>query len=489
MLEKTLVGREPEQKRLKQLLHSDKAEFIAVYGRRRIGKTFLIKEFFRLNNVKTFYVMGEIKATKQRQLALFQKSLEDTFAQGVRLPTYNNWNSAFEALISYIKLEYKRYPNKNILIFLDELPWLAAKKTSILRALDHAWNTELKDIPTLKLVVCGSAATWMIQNIIQAKGGLHNRITETIHLQPFSLLEVEEFLKARHFHYTRSQIVEIFLALGGVPYYIDLLEKGLSPSQNISSLCFGTTGLVDEFSVLFKALFENSENHYKIVRALFTKNKGLTRQEIVEKTKIPSGGRLKTWLTELEQAGFISQLPSYSQKQKDTTYKIIDEFILFYMHWMQKNKKGILSPSHKENYWHLQSQTQEYTVWSGYAFENLCLKHHWQIKKALGISHIIAQPYLWSYLGTKNEPGTQIDLLFDRADNIISLCEIKYNKNEFKITKDYAQNLEKKINLFRNKTKTRKSIFLVFITNAGMFNNEYKKQLVSNELTLDDLFA
>ena len=488
MLKKHLCGRAEEQKKLKKLIHSEKAEFIAVYGRRRIGKTFLIKEFFKLNNIKTFYVMGENKAKTNRQLSLFQKSLEDTFNEGIRLPTYINWNDAFESLISFIKVEAKKNPSEQILIFLDELPWLASKKSSILSALDHAWNTELKDISTVKLVVCGSAASWMIKNIIQAKGGLHNRITETIHLKPFSLLEVEEFLKIKNIHYSRNQIVELFLAFGGVPYYIDLLEKGLSPAQNISALCFGSGGLVNEFSVLFKALFENSENHYKIVKALFTKNKGLTRHEMIEKTKLPSGGRLNTWLTELEQAGFISQLPSFSNKQKETTYKIIDEFILFYMQWMQKNTKGILSPSNQENYWQLQSQSQDYTIWSGYAFENVCLKHHWQIKKALGIEHIIAQPYIWSYAG-KNETGVQIDLLFDRADNVITLCEIKYSNKEFKISKDYATVLEKRKEIFKNRIMTKKSIFMAFITPFGVFNNEYKKFLVNNDLTLDDLFS
>jgi hypothetical protein len=245
--------------------------------------------------------------------------------------------------------------------------------------------------------------------------------------------------------------------------------------------------LTNEFSILFKALFENSENHYKIIHALFKKNKGLTRKELIEETKIPSGGRFNAWLTELEQAGFISQLPSFSKKQKETTYKIIDEFILFYLQWMHKNKKGILSPSSQENYWNLQSQAQTYDIWKGYSFENLCLKHHWQIKVALGISHIMSDAYVFAYTPKKGE-GIQIDLLFDRADNVINICEIKYCEKEFKISKSYASILEKRKEIFKNVTKTNKSIFTTFITPFGILDNEYKKRIVTNSITLNDLF-
>ena len=381
-------------------------------------------------------------------------------------------------------------------LFLDELPWLHTRRSGLLDALDYAWNTDLSQIQQVKLVVCGSAASWMIKNIVQAKGGLHNRLTETIQLRPFTLGETRDLLRERNIDYAPAQVIELFLALGGVPFYLDLVRRGESPLQAISRLGFAGGSLHGEFDKLLKALFEDGDHHEQLIRALATKRRGLTRNEILKATKIKTGGRVAQWLKELEEAGFIAQIAVTEGRRSTTCYRVIDEFVLFYLRWIEGAGKGPLGPTPGQDHFIMQRQTQGYESWSGYAFEAVCMKHIKQINAALGISRVLVKPSVWQKTTKKTGAsmgsdsgtrGAQIDLVLDRDDGMTTLCEIKYYDNQFEITKSYADNLRHKLQTYKAETKTKKSVMLVFVAPSGLVDNEYARQLVTRTVTATDL--
>jgi AAA+ ATPase superfamily predicted ATPase len=473
----TLIGRIEEKKILNNALQSSKAEMIAVIGRRRIGKTFLVKSVFE--NKIDFEITGIQHATRSEQLRNFMIQISKYSDGSFPITEPRDWLEAFYLLSKF--LEIKQKSEKNI-IFLDELPWLATHKSGFLKGLSWFWNSWAVN-QNIVVVICGSAASWMIKNVVHDKGGLHNRITKRIYLKPFDLLETETFLKSKNLTLDRYQILQLYMALGGVPHYLDEIEAGKSATQNINSICFSENGLLwDEFPKLYAALFDNSEAHVKIVRALANKQKGLTRTAIVEGTDLSEGGAISTIIDELQNSGFITAYLPFGKKKKDSLYRLTDEFSLFYLQFMENNRvDGV-------NIWQQLSKTQSYITWAGYAFESICLKHIAQIKKALGISGIFSTASSYFKKGTKDEQGIQYNLLIDRSDHTITVCEIKFYGAEFTIDKATAMEYRNKIATFKEITKTRKQTFLTMITTFGLKQNQYSLGLVDANLTTDDLF-
>lgn len=392
------VGREKEFAILAKAQASNHAEMVAVIGRRRVGKTFLIRSFYQ--DTFDFEITGIQDAPQKEQLRNFKIQLDRV--SGNTLPTQQpkDWLDAFVLLIKYLE---SLDSNRKKVVFFDELPWLATNKSGFLRALGYFWNS-WADRKNITLIICGSAASWMIQKVVNHKGGLHNRITKRIFLKPFNLKETEAFLQKKQIFLDRYQILQIYMAIGGIPHYLNEIEQGMSATQNIDKICFSDTGLLrDEFSRLYPALFENAENHITIIRALAKKNKGLTRQELVHQTHFSDGGGLSKILEELNVSGFISKYHSFGKKKKNLVYHLTDEYSLFYLNFIE-NKE------HEEDHiWHTLSQTQSWKTWSGYAYENICLKHISQIKKNMGISGIYSESSIFYSKATPDHPEAQID--------------------------------------------------------------------------------
>lgn len=483
---KNIVGRGPQQKVLQQALDSQDSEFIAVYGRRRIGKTFLIREFFE-NNL-SFELVGIYKATLSDQLENFAEALGTALDTGIQPKVPKTWREAFQQLENYIESKKKLNKKGKQVVFLDELPWLNTPRSKFLSALQHFWNNYCSKHKDIILVVCGSAASWMIQNIVRSKGGLHNRLTRQFRLLPFTLSETKRYLQSRKMknlnHYS---ILQIYMAMGGVPFYLSKIEAGKSAAQIIDSLCFSDTApLRHEYEQLFQSLFEKSELHIKIVESLSKKRKGLTRSELLESVDLKSGGTASQILVELEESGFIESRIPFGKKANDSLYRLIDEFSLFHLSWIK--------PLGKQNpgagYWLTRQSAQKYKSWAGYSFESVCLKHIDEIEKALGISVIATTASPWRYqpLQSKGKQGTQIDLLIDRADKTINLCELKFYNSEFTIDTKYAKELRSKIEIFREQTNTRKNIFLIMLTSFGTKENEHSIGLEITNLKMDVLF-
>ena len=349
-------------------------------------------------------------------------------------------------------------------------------------AFTYFWNDWAVN-QNIVVVICGSAATWMINNVVNAKGGLHNRITRHINLAPFTLAETEEYLKAQHIAFPRYEILQIYMAMGGIPYYLKEIKPGESARQNIDRICFSNQGILkDEFGKLYSSLFDKFDNHLKVIRALATKRKGLTRNEILKITKLKSGGGLTRTLTELEESSFIARYPAFGKSQRSTLYRLVDEYSSFYIHFIEKNKFA------EKNIWLQLSQTAKYKAWAGFAFEGIAIKHIQQIKTALGISGIYSQQSTFSKAGTKNSEGYQIDLLIDRNDNAINLCEMKFYNSELKLTKKQAEHLRKRREAFKVGSKSKKLLINTVITTYGFEHNQHTIGIVDNHLDMDSLF-
>lgn len=476
MNEKLMVGRKKELQQIQIITESSKSEFLAVYGRRRVGKTFLIREFFEYKF--DFQISGLANATTTQQLFNFHVSfLRQSSISFENQP--NNWLEAFQRLIDY--LESIGGVSKKT-IFFDEMPWFDTKNSDFVMGLEHFWNSWASNRKDILLIACGSAASWMINELINNTGGLHNRVTQKMKIEPFCLQETEELLKRKNCVLDRYQIVQLYMALGGIPYYLDAIRPDLSATQNIQNLFFEQSSLLrNEFSNLYRSLFRKHKTYETIVEALSTKTQGLQRGEIIVLSKVASGGTLTRVLKDLEESGFISSYISLDGKAKNTIYRLSDFYTSFYFKFIKDNKyRG-------ENVWVNLLDNPAHRTWQGFTFEQVCMSHTSQIKKALGISGIQSSDSSWK--GNYGEKSAQIDLLIDRRDQVINVCEVKFSLGKYTIDKDYAEKLREKITIFKEATQTKKSVFLTMITTYSIEKNQYSASLLQNEIVLDDLFV
>ena len=481
-----IIGRTIEKQKLDKAWNSKEAEFVAVYGRRRVGKTYLIRHFFESQKGLFFQVSGIHHAALKTQISEFTKEIERVFYDNkVKLSTPDTWLKAFEILTNTIQQQRK---NKKIVLFFDEFPWMATRKSGLLEALDYYWNRFWVDQPNVKLIICGSAASWIIKNILNNKGGLHNRVTLKINLEPFCLYETKLYLKNLGLILDDYQILNLYMCIGGIPFYLKSLDKGLSVAQNINQLCFKKDGfLANEFQELFSSLFEEKGQHEVLIRLIAAKRNGINRKEL-EKQVNYKGGTLTGWLKELETAGFIVSFMPLG-KERGTYYKVIDEYTLFYLNWVHGDAQNRLQKEITNQYWSLISKTPAWQAWSGYAFEAICYKHIGNIQKALCIPDG-SMATTWRYSPPKKttEWGVQIDLLFDRPDDAVTVCEMKYASNPFLIDKQLAHELTRKAEIYKKVTKTGKQIFISMITASYIKNNMYSDKLMASQATLADLF-
>lgn len=473
-----LIGRNEELKALGAYIASDQSEFVAVYGRRRVGKTFLIRKV--VDDKFAFFLTGVHNASKAEQLTNFAIAFQKV-SKRERLTIPKNWILAFYELSCYLET----LPEGPKVIFIDELPWLDTAKSGFVAALENFWNSWAVLRSDIKLIVCGSATSWMINNLIRNRGGLHNRLTHHLVLEPFTLKECEAYFKAYGFSYSRRQIAECYMVMGGIPYYMSMMDRSKSLAQNIDLLFFAPNApLKNEFDDLYRALFKNAMPHIDVVTALATKGRGLTRQEILEVTGIVDNGAFSIVLDELEHCGFIRlynpfdnmRLPSDKRQKSRTIYQLTDFYTLFYFNFVRNNRYQ------DEHFWASSLNSSMHNTWCGLSFERLCLSHLKQIKQSLGIAGVQTLACSW------RSAGTQIDLLIDRKDDTVNICEMKYSKDEFEITKDYEAKLQKKLELFTTETSTRKSLILTLITTYGVKQNVHSG-IVQSEVLLDDLFA
>jgi len=456
-----IIGRTDELKSLDALYEAEEPQFLAVYGRRRIGKTFLISEFFRDKGLY-FELTGIKDAPLKSQLNNFAREYADVFNAGKTVTPPAEWFEAFDLLRKRVQ---DRPSDAKMILFFDELPWLASPRSRFLAALDHTWNRYLSRMRNVIVIICGSAAAWMIRKVLGDKGGLHGRLTQTMRLLPFTLAETRLFLEAQQVRLTPPQLIEFYMAVGGVAKYLTQLQTGRSVNQLIQSRYFDKNApLKGEFHKLFSSLFDKYERHLAIIEALAASHYGLSVDQLLKKTNSHSGGGFSALLTELLESGFLTFLPELGNKKKAGKYLLTDEFTLFYLKWVQSWENQI---SDLDGYWQRQSNTQSFRTWAGYAFEMLCVKNIGAIKHQLGIGGVTTRISQW------HESHAQIDLVIDRADNCINLCEIKFYNAEYVVSAKEAAELQRKKTQFQVSTGTKKALFLTLITANGVARNQH----------------
>ncbi len=471
-----LVGRKNEISNLESIMTSKEAEFVVVYGRRRVGKTFLVNTFF--NDNYAFKLTGLAKKSKRDQLANFTASL-NRYGNGKKFTKPRTWYEAFDKLREL--LESNKSKGKRVL-FIDELPWIDTRGSNLVSALEHFWNDWAVTQNDMVLIVCGSATSWITRKILKNRGGLHNRVTQKLYIRPFTLAECKAYIRSRGLVMEDKEIAECYMIMGGIPYYLKSLRRGASLAQNIDEMFFAERGrLDDEFDALYNSLFEKSENYIKVVEALSMKNRGMTREEILQTTKLEMNGHFSKLLQNLIDCDFVRCYKSFGNKARMGIYQLVDPFTLFYYKFI--NKYG-----HSDKpFWQYQIGTRQHDTWAGLAFEQLCLNHHQQIEKALGISGIITQVYSWTTPPNAEEKA-QIDLIIQRADKVINVCEMKFYDSKYTMkVKDY-DDMERRVRIFRESRDIRKAIHPVLVTTYGLTHNKYS-HLFQNVVTLKDLFG
>lgn len=470
-----LIGRKKEINLLHEIQNDDSSHFLAIYGRRRVGKTFLIREAFDYRFA--FQHAGLSEGGMKGQIFAFVSSLKDAGYEVKKQP--KNWLEAFE----YLKDLIRKSSEKKKIIFIDELSWMDTPKCDLMVALENFWNGFASARKDIVLIVCASATSWMLSKVVHNKGGLYNRLTEQIHLRTFCLGECEEYVKNSGLAFNRNQILQYYMIFGGVPYYWGFLKKGLSLSQNIDQILFERDApLRDEFKYLYASVFKKPENYVKIIEALGTKKVGMTRDEIINAAKISNSGDLTTKLEELESCGFIRKYYAFGMKKKNAIYQLIDCFTLFYF-------KFLKSQPTDEHFWTNQINTPLVNTWMGLAFERVCMEHIEQIKVKLGISGVLTEVNSWYCKADLDNGvfGSQIDMLIVRKDQVINLCEMKYSQSEYTITEKVDRNIRNKISDLVTVSGTKYAIYPTLITTYGLVENSYSQE-VQSVVTMDDLF-
>ena len=476
VMQNKIIGREEEINLLNKYASSGRAEFVALYGRRRVGKTFLINQVFK--DRLTFAMTGIMDGDRNAQLHAFADAL-DLYGQPVKkLP--RNWYDAFQMLRHF--LADRMEGGKECVVFIDELPCFETRKSNFVNALGYFWNSWASLQDNMLLIVCGSATSWMMKNVIDNHGGLHDRITHEMHLKEFSLHETEEYLVSYGFPWDRTMILQTYMVMGGIPYYLSLLDPAESLAQNIDRLYFHANGeMRREFQRLYKTLFSSPEPYIAIVEALFEKKKGLTRDEIAAAVDISANGNLTKMLQNLVDCDIIRfyRVKNKTIGSRNGLYQLLDFYSLFYLQFMK-------SRTTNEHFWIQSLNTPTVNTWMGLAFERICLTHIPQIMQALRIGGIKSEYYSWRGIDPETQQQAQIDLIIERADRMINLCEAKYSEKPYLLDKEEYRKYTDRLNLFKQHTGFSGGIIPTFITANGLQRNAYSEHIIA-QLTMDDL--
>ena len=483
-----IIGREKEIEKLNELYNSENAELVALYGRRRVGKTFLIDEVFNdrmtfrhsgLSPIDDRYKTGSGRRSKMKeQLKHFYRSLLMQGMKKSRQP--ESWLDAFYMLEDF--LQERDDGNNRQLVFIDEIQWLDTPRSGFMTGLEAFWNGWACHRHNIMVIVCGSSTSWIMDNLINNHGGLYDRITYQIKLDPFSLHECEKYFKAKCFEISRYDITSAYMAVGGIPYYLGYFDRRLSLVQNIDAVFFGNDApLKHEYDRLFSSLFVNPDTMKSIVEAIGSRNRGLTRQEVLEKTGIPNSGEFSNYLKALISGTFIIKYCSFGGSKREEYYKLVDPFCIFYLRFVKESLSG------GNISWTNIADSGKVTAWKGHAFENVCFNHIRQIKSALGISGVSTRESLWSKRGDEDSAGAQIDLIIERKDNVINMCEAKFYNDEFSVDKKYHFTLVRRKNQMLDMVSPKAAVHSTLITTYGLKQNEYSGDFIST-VTMDDLF-
>lgn len=482
-MKELIVGRVLEQSILEERYCSDKAEFVCVYGRRRVGKTFLIRELFE-DRIAFYHTAISPQRLRNSPELLYSIQLKEFASTLQKYGDKNNeipkdWFEAFDRLETLLS---SKRTKKKLVVFIDELPWLDTPRSCFMEAFEHFWNGWGAGNHKLMLIVCGSATTWMLDHIVNNNAGLYGRSSCNIRISPFSLGETELFFHKKSIGFDRYDITQAYMIFGGVPYYLDYFRKGISLAQNVDFLLFrDKDNLQNEYENLFSSTFAQNANYKKVVEFLSTKRYGASRQDIAKGINISTGGTLSNILRSLESSDIIMSFTDFGESSRSKYYKLTDMFCLFYLNFICKHD------TNNETYWQDNQNSPTLNAWRGLAFENVCFAHRYEIKKALQIGGVQTEIFPWKTDKTDNSDGAQIDMIIDRKDRIINICEIKFCQSDFMLTKDYDEKLRERLDIVATKVRNKKNLQMTLITTYGLKNSMYNGRF-QHIIILDNLF-
>lgn len=471
---KRFVGRELELKKLRAIGEADEPSIVVVYGRRRVGKTELLEQAFRHRNILKFEGIEGLSekdqyANAMRQLA---KYVGEDLLTKVQI---TSWSEFFDLVARYTK-------EGTWTIYLEELQWLANYESKLLSELKYAWDNQFRRNPKLLLILCGSAPSFMLEKVVHSKA-LYNRSQHEIHLQELSISETKLFLKNR----SDREIFNAYLSVGGIPEYLKWVDKESSVFQGLCTHAFTSGSFFSrEFEKIFTSSLANNKHYREIIETL-SRCKFLSREELAEKLKLTSGGTLSILLTDLEKCGFISKYCPYNLSNSSNVirYAIADNYLHFYFNFIRPIQSKIENGDYNEV---PQSaiKMDSYAKWLGFAFERWCRKYSRVIAKILGFSGVqYRSGAYFSRATNKKDPGYQIDLVFDRADKVYTICEMKYLQSPAGIK--VIGDMERKLSFFPNKGKN--TIHKVLICNEGADTAVLNRVYFDHVITYKDLLG
>lgn len=475
-----IIGRKAEQRDLDEWCHSAKPELICVYGRRRVGKTYLVQNAFE--GQFAFFATGSDDRRNAVQLKAFHAALRRAGCAERTVP--QDWFEAFNRLrLALEQPDVVRASCGRRVVFLDEFPWLAAKRSDFLAAFSDFWNGWASCQSDLVVIICGSATSWIVKNILENTASMYNRVTRQLYVAPFDLHDVEEMTQSLRLGWSRDAVLQCYLVFGGLPYYLDMLDRRKSLSQNIDALCLGTNApLRREVPLLMEASLGNAPLHRAILRELAQSKVGIRRMDLANRVEGGTTGSFKRALDDLEKCGYIRCYTNRYERRKPSVYQLVDPFLLFGFRFMvdrAPDGHGLVS-------WKDFERTPAYYAWRGNAFEIACVNHTRQIKHAIGISAVKTEDFPWS--SSTSEPGAQIDMVIERADGVTNLCEMKYTDGPFVADREFEEDMARRRRVFQIESATKNTVQSVLVCPQGLRPNTHSWD-IAHVVDIDDLFA
>ena len=493
-----MIGRKKEIKLLNEICDLEESSLVAIYGRRRIGKTYLVNHMFKKyrQDCLFFEFTGAYDGDKRGQIDNFIDQVYEWFYVE---PSFEikSWSDAFRFLKRTIDKEIKkRDSNEKVIVFLDEVPWIdRSNKGGFLSALGYFWNTWCEPRENVVLILCGSNSSWIRDKILKnARGSLYQRVTHQISMYPFDLKETKAYLlEQKGFMIDNKTVTDIYMIFGGVAKYLSFLNPNESSAENIDRVFFSIHGsMYREYDELFSSLFADKSDYYKsVIELLCTRRSGFSLSDISKAFNEKLGGKLRLAIAELEECGFIKGLSKYGNSVRGVNYMIVDPYILFHHKWIKGFSRNDIATL-PNNYWLHKSSSQSYAVWSGYAFEIVVMVNIRLYLNAIGRLGFFSGVYHWQHMAkSEDEQGAQIDMVVNYGNNIFDILECKYYNSEYVISKEYAKNIKNKLSMFKKYglySKQKSELRLVFLTSYGVKMNAEAHSLNISRVCLDDLF-
>jgi AAA+ ATPase superfamily predicted ATPase len=467
---KQFIGRKVEIAQLTALIDLPRPSIAVIYGRRRVGKSELIRHVTQGKNVLSFEGLEGQPKHKQIKNFLFQLSAQSN----IREKNISDWPDALILLRTLTQ-------DGQWIIILDEFQWMANYQNELVSVIKMIWEKYLSQNPDLTLILCGSIASFMKSKVLKSSA-LYGRTDYELNLHELNLSEISEFFPGKG----SDEVIDTAMLVGGIPKYLELISEYPSLYDALEPLAFSQDGFFKtEYDRLFASHFGKKPIFMKIIQTLATNPYGLTTGKLAKEMQVASGGTLCHQLDDLESAGFLHSIIPFDKPEgsKLRKYILMDAYVRFYHSIIRGSMKETTPPNTQ---FHAIMSSPRYAAWAGMAFEFLCMRHHKEISRILGFHGIPYTAGPFFQRKTLDTPGVQIDLLFERSDKILVLCEMKYLLAS--VPGDIIDQVNRKVSALQEKYPGR-TILKVLLTKTGSTETVAKKGYFFRIIRADELIT